>query len=146
MAGRGDHVIDFVAHDREHGGAVRENGRLRVLGRRQVLFGTLEHGPGQRDAECLVDGVEHGARRRKPLRQIFSHADFLRALPRAEPDGGRSMLRPYHRTTMLPQVKPAPKAQNITTMPGFRRPHLTASSSAMAMDAADVLPKRFTLT
>src|SRR5436190_1159110 len=87
-----------------------------------------------------------GAGRGKLLRQIPPHAHFLRALARAEPDDGRSMLRPYHRTTMLPQVKPAPNAQNITFMPGCTRPHFTASSSAMAMEAADVLPKRSTLT
>ncbi len=141
-----DNTVDLVAHDREHRGAVREDGGLRVLRRRQLLFRTLEHDPRQLGAEGFVDRVEHGARRGEPLREIFAHADFLRALPRAQPDGGRSMLRPYHRTTMLPQVKPAPKAQNITVMPGFRRPHVTASSSAMAMDAAEVLPKRSTLT
>src|SRR4029077_4980050 len=140
MAGGGDGVVDFVAHDGKHGGAVREDGRLRVLGRRQVCFRSFEHQLGQRSVERLVDRVEHRARRREPFRQISSHADFLGALTRAEPD------RAYHRTTMLPQVKPAPNAHSITTMPGFSRPLLTASSSAIAMDAADVLPNRSTFT
>src|SRR5262249_17469073 len=136
----GDHAVDLVAHDGENRGAVRENRGLCVLGRGQLFFGPVEHEGRQRDAERCVDRVEHGAGRGKSFRQILAHADFLRALPRAEPD------RAYHRTTMLPQVKPAPNAQNITVMPGFTRPHFTASSSAMAMDAADVLPKRSTLT
>src|SRR5438876_1158126 len=115
-------------------------GGIDVRGGGQFLFGSLEHDAGQRDVERLVDRVKHRPRRRKPLRQIFSHTDFLSALTGAEPD------RAYHRTTMLPQVKPAPNAQNMTVMPGFRRPHLTASSSAMAMEAAEVFPKRSTLT
>src|SRR6266550_2945379 len=139
VRGDGD-VVDLVANDGKHRGAVRENGRLGVLGGGQFLFGSLEHDAGQRDVERLVDRVKHRPRRRKPLRQIFSHTDFLSALTGAEPD------RAYHRTTMLPQVKPAPNAQNMTVMPGFRRPHLTASSSAMAMEAAEVFPKRSTLT
>src|SRR6266516_4037787 len=142
MADRGDDAVDLVANHGEDRGAVRENGGLGVLGRGQLLFRALEHDAGQRDAppERRVDRVEHRARRRKPFRQIFSHADFLGALTGAEPD------RAYHRTTMLPQVKPAPNAQSITTMPGFSRPVLTASSSAIAMAAAAVLPKRSTFT
>ena len=138
---RGGHWFTRLrSDDREHRGAVREYRRLRVLRRGEVLFGALEHELRQRRAERFVDCAEDVACRWKPLRQIFPHADFLRALPRAEPD------RAYHRTTKLPQVKPAPKAHSITIMPGFRRPVLTASSSAIAMDAADVLPKRSTLT
>src|SRR5580765_6306050 len=140
MAGRGHRGARLVPDDGEHRRTVREDRRLGVLRRGQLLFRSLEHQLRQRDAERFVDRAEDVARRRKSLRQIFAHADFLRALPRAEPD------RAYHRTTMLPHVKPAPNAQNITFMPGFSRPHFTASSSAIAMDAADVLPKRSTLT
>src|SRR6267378_2497186 len=140
MPRRGHWFTRLRSDDREHRGAVRENRRLRVLRRGELRFGALEHERRQRRAERIVYRAEDVARRGKPLRQIFAHADFLRALPRAEPD------RAYHRTTKLPQVKPAPNAHSITTMPGFRRPVLTASSSAIAMDAADVLPKRSTLT
>jgi len=41
---------------------------------------------------------------------------------------------------MEPHVKPAPKATNITTVPSFTRPVFTASSSAIGIDAAEVLP------
>ncbi len=137
---RGPPRPEFGADDRKDGGAVRENRRLCVLRRDEVLFGAGEHDPGQAHAERGIDRVEDGACVWKPFREIFSHADFLRALPRAEPD------RAYHRTTRLPHVKPAPNAHSITTMPGFNRPVLTASSSAIAIDAAEVLPKRSTFT
>ena len=140
MSRRGHGGTEFGADDRKDGGAVCENRRLGVLRRDEVFFGAVEHDPGQSDAERGVDRVEDGARVWKPFREIFPHADFLRALPRAEPD------RAYHRTTMLPHVKPAPNAHSITTMPGFNRPVLTASSSAIAIDAADVFPKRSTFT
>src|SRR5712664_3220699 len=140
VARSGDDTVHGVAHNGKDGGAMGKNRGLRVLRRRQLVFRSLEHDSGQWDVERFVDRVEYRARRRKPFREIFSHADFLRALSRAEPD------RTYHRTTMLPQVKPAPNAHSITTMPGFSRPVFTASSSAMAMDAADVFPNRSTLT
>ena len=140
MPCRGHRLARLFSDDRKYRGAVRENRRLSVLRRGELVFGAFEHELRQRYAECVVDCAEDLARRGKPLRQISAHADFLRALPRAEPD------RAYHRTTMLPQVKPAPNAHSITTMPGFRRPVLMASSSAIAMEAADVLPKRSTLT
>ena len=140
MSGCGHGVSEFRAYDRKDGRGVRQDRGLRVLGRGEVLFRALEHDPRQLDAECGVDRVEDGTRIREPFRQIFAHADFLRALPRAEPD------RAHHRTTRLPHVKPAPNAQSITIMPGFRRPVLTASSRAMAMDAAEVFPNRSTLT
>src|SRR5256712_5033513 len=121
--------------------AVCEDRGLGVMGRRQLLFRSLEHQPAEAEAERLVDRVERVPRGREPLGQILAHPDFLRALPRAEPRRGS-----YHRTTVLAQVKPAPKAQNISFMPAWTRPHRTASSSAIATDAADVLPKRSTFT
>src|SRR6185503_19464611 len=124
----------------EHGGAVGEDSRLSVLRCRQLVFGAIEHQLGQRDAERVVDRLEGVARGGKRCRDILAHPDFLRALARAEPD------RCYHFTTMLAQVKPAPNATNMTVIPGVNRPVFTASSSAMAIDAAEVLPNRSTLT
>src|SRR5256886_5114400 len=129
------------ADDREHGRAVGEDGRLGVVSRRELLFRSLEHQPAQAEAERLVDCLERLAGRREPLGQVLPHPDFLSALPRAEPHGGC-----YHCTTMLAHVNPAPNAQNITFIPGWTRPHRTASSSAIATDAAEVLPKRSTFT
>src|SRR5258705_9212960 len=124
----------------EHGGAVRQNRRLRVVRRRELVLGAIKHQLGQRDAEGVVNRLEHIPRGGKPLREILAHPDFLRAPARAEPD------RSYHFTTMLAHVKPAPKATNMTVIPGWSRPVFTASSSAMAIDAADVVPNRSTLT
>src|ERR1044072_4614060 len=140
MTGGGDGLAGFLADDREDRGAVREDRGLRVLGGGQLVFRAVEHEARERCADRGVDGVEHGARRRKAVCQILPHADFLRALTGAQPD------RAYQRTTMLPPVKPAPIAQSITVMPGLSRRVFTASSSAIAIDAADVLPKRSTFT
>src|SRR2546422_923988 len=110
-------------------------------GRSELLFRSLEHQPAQAEAERLVDRLERVAGRREPLGQVFPHPDFLSALPRAEPH-----RRCYHCTTILAHVNPAPNAQNISFIPGWTRPHRTASSSAIATEAADVLPKRSTFT
>ena len=73
------------------------------------------------------------ARRRKALREIASHADLLRALARAQQHG-------HHRTTVAPQVKPAPNATSRISMPGLSRPSSSAWASASGMEAAEVLP------
>src|SRR5258708_29556241 len=116
---------------------MRQNRRLRVLGGRELVLRPLEHQPTQGDAQGLVDCVEHLARRREAPGEVFGHPDFLGALSGTEPDGAGPG---YHCTTRLAQVKPAPNAQNITFMPGVSLPQRTASSSAIATDAADVLP------
>src|ERR1700694_651823 len=138
--GSGGGAVHARADDGEHGRGMREDRGLRVLRRDELVFGACEHETRQRHAQRLVDRGERVARFWKPLREVFAHPDFLRALARAEPD------RTYHRTTMLAQVKPAPKATNITIMPGLSLPVFTASSSAMAVDAAEVLPNRSTFT
>src|SRR5436190_21812068 len=140
VAGGGDGGGDLVAHDGEHRRAVREDRRLRIVSEGELVFGACEHQRREGGAERVVDRLEGLARGGKPLRQILAHPDFLCALSRAQPH------RRYHRTTMLAQVNPAPNATNITVMPAFSRPVFTASSSAMAIEAADVLPKRSTLT
>src|SRR3989442_10416557 len=134
MAGGGDGWTRGGPHHGEHGGAVRQDGGLRVVGGGEIVLRPREHHPGQLDAERGVDRGQRVARRGEPLREILCHSDFLGALPRAEPHGR------YHCTTMLAHVNPAPNATNITFIPGSRRPVRTASSSAIATDAADVLP------
>src|SRR5882724_10244985 len=49
---------------------------------------------------------------------------------------------PYHRIKTAPQVTPAPKADIITTSPRFNRLVSTHSSSAIGIEADDVLPTR----
>ena len=46
----------------------------------------------------------------------------------------------YHSITAAPQVRPAPKTINSTRSPRRIFPEVTASSSAIATEAADVLP------
>ena len=102
-----------------------------------LVLGSVEHQATQREAQRLVDRLERLPRLREPLGEVSGHPDFLRTLSRAEPN---RVLRGYHCSTRLAQVKPAPNAQNITFMPGVSRPQRTASSRAIATDAADVLP------
>src|SRR5574341_101539 len=140
MPGGRDGGGDLRAHDGEHGGGMGEDGGLGVLRLGELGFGAVEHERRERHPQGVVDLVKRLPRCGKPFRQILSHPYLLRPLPRTEPDGI------HHRRTMLAQVKPAPKATNITVIPGVMRPVLTASSNAMAIEAADVLPKRSTLT
>src|SRR6266516_3462669 len=47
---------------------------------------------------------------------------------------------PHHSMTAAAQVRPAPKTTIKTRSPRWMRPWLTASSSAMATEAAEVFP------
>lgn len=98
------------------GCAVRKDGRLGVVRRDEILIGSLPHHPSDRVIEGGVDGRQHVGRDREPLGHILRHADLLGALPREQEN------RRYHRTTTLPQVKPAPNDTSITIEPGVRRP------------------------
>ena len=52
-------------------------------------------------------------------------------------------LSPFHYchlTTADPQLRPAPKPQSTTMSPFWTRPPLTASSKAIGIEAAEVLP------
>ncbi len=51
----------------------------------------------------------------------------------------------YHLTAAEAQVSPPPKATKRTMSPSFMMPSLTASSSAMGIEAAEVLPYLSTL-
>src|SRR5690348_4391668 len=138
--GRDRGAVNVGAYDRKHRRAVRQNRGLRVLGRGELILRAVEHQRAEGEPEGPIDGLERRPRLREPFGEVFCHPDFLCALPGAEPHGG------YHCTTRLAHVKPAPNAQNITFMPGCSRPQRTASSSAIATDAADVFPYRSTLT
>src|SRR5439155_13333534 len=48
--------------------------------------------------------------------------------------------RDHHSITAAPHVRPAPKTTIITRSPRWMRPECTASSRAIATDAAEVLP------
>jgi hypothetical protein len=49
-------------------------------------------------------------------------------------------------TTIDAQVKPAPNATSSTVLPSPMRPDSIASSSAIGIDADEVLPSRSTFT
>ena len=55
----------------------RENGRLRILGQRQPLLGSLEDDPAEPLAERFIGLVEGLATCRVSLGQRSSHADCL---------------------------------------------------------------------
>jgi hypothetical protein len=63
---------------------------------------------------------------------------------------GRSQLvtvrrHGYHRTTDAPQVRPPPQAFSTTMSLSWILPSRTASSRAIGIEAAEVLPRRCTL-
>jgi hypothetical protein len=88
---------------------------------------------------CPVEHVPGGG---KGLYQVLAHAWLLRALARKQEYNVHS----YRRTIIEPHVKPAPKATSSTVEPSPNLPRSIASSSAIGIDAADVLPKRSTFT
>src|SRR5207249_10807660 len=143
VSGRGDGTAGRGAEHGEDREGVGQNRGLRVVGGGQLVLRPFEHQPAEGDAEGFIDRAQRVARRGEARGEVFGHPDFLGALPGAQPD---RVGRGYHCTTRLAQVKPAPNAQNITFMPGLRRPPRTASSSAIATDAAEVLPQRSTLS
>ena len=130
-------MIHRAGHDGVDRDRVCQDRGLRVLGERELVLGALEHDAGKVDAQGVVDRLKDLARGWKPLCHIPTHPNPLRPLARTEPDHRR---RDYHFTTMLAQVKPAPNATSSTVIPGTTRPVRTASSSAIATDAAEVLP------
>src|SRR6185503_9840309 len=60
--------------------AHRQDRRLRVLGQRELLFGSFEDQTAQPLAERRVGFLERVAAHREGVRERFAHADFLRAL------------------------------------------------------------------
>ena len=68
------------ADGREVGDARGEERRLRVLGAVEVLLGTLPREPGDRLAERLVGGGEHGGGVGRGFGEGAAHADGLAPL------------------------------------------------------------------
>src|SRR4029077_14478209 len=115
--------------------------RLRVVGPGELPGRAFPHDPRQRDAQSLVDSRDRAPRCREAIRQVLAHADLLCALAGAH-------HHRHHRTTALPQVKPAPNATNRSSEPFPMRPSSSACSSAMGIEAEEVLPylSRLTIT
>ena len=57
-----------LGHDGQHGGAVRENRGLGVVGEGELVLGALPHDAGERHAERLVDGARRCRGRRESAR------------------------------------------------------------------------------
>jgi hypothetical protein len=130
----------LIARHRPHCGTVGEQRRLRVVGERQLVGRPVETESAQRDAERLVDTLEHLPGCRKGVGEVAAHAGLLGALAGKEEDDVHGSDAAQKRTTIEPHVKPAPNATSITVEPSRTRPHSMASSRAIGMDADDVLP------
>jgi hypothetical protein len=81
VSGRGaDMRVQGVLRDRPDCGSVREECRLRVLCRRELVGRSFEAEAADVDAKGGIDFPEYAARHRKRLGEIFSHPRLLRAL------------------------------------------------------------------
>src|SRR5438093_651275 len=102
--------------------------------------------------KLLVEGVDRSVPADRPPRPAHGGAGAVRrAVSRDAPrrgrgagaqgaEGGSARLTRYQRTAALAQVNPDPKAVRTSRSPRARRPAHSASSSAMGIDAAVVLP------
>ena len=114
--------------------------------------------------------VEHAARRGRRLGERLAHADLLRALTGEQPRDLHAVHRADSRSATArkqgllkgsashawtsvtsgrcaaPQEMPAPSAHMSTFWPGLMRPSRTASSSAIGIEALEVLPYSSMLT
>ena len=118
---------------------MREQRGLSVVRERQFVGWTLETQLAEWRAERRVGALEHVTRfgeRSNRNRHPFA------SLAREEEDD----VHGQRRTTIEPQVKPAPKATSNTVEPSPRIPFSIASSSAIGTEAADVFPNRSTFT
>ncbi len=134
VTGGRDHVLaEPLRHHGQDGRAVRQDRRLGGVGLGQLFLGALPHHLGERCIERRIDRAEGVGGGRKPIGEVAGHARLLGALTREQQDG-------HHRSTTLPQVKPAPKATSITIIPGLSRPSASAWTKASGMLAEEVLP------
>ncbi len=129
----GADVAEVIADHRVDRDRMGEDGGLGVVGQGELVVRALPHQRRQRLLQRVVDLLQHVARGRKAVGEIARHADPLRPLT------GKEEHR-HHRTTTLPQVKPAPNATSIATIPGLSRPSSSACTSASGMLAELVLP------
>ncbi len=89
----------------------------------------------QRHAERAVGRIEHRAALGVGLGELAPHAGLLRALS-GEQEGDAV----HQRTTDAAQVSPAPNAAISTMWSRAMHPRRTASSRAIGIEAAEVLP------
>src|SRR6185503_5012322 len=129
--GRGEALL---GGDLQAGDAVDEQRGLAAVGAVELLGRPLEADLGEVELEDRRRAVEQLLRLGERGGQVLAHADGLGALAREE------VGDPYHRSTTVPHVMPAPIALIRIRSPRFTRPARTASSSAIGIDAADVLP------
>ena len=110
----------------------RDDGRLRTL-------------PGEGVVTCAADARLVQPRDRRALLPRDG-AGGLGAERGPGSHAAADELIRYQRISDAPQLRPPPKATVQTSCPGCSLPDRDASSSATGTDAADVLPKRSTLT
>ena len=138
VAGRRDDArADDVARRRPHRRAVREQRRLRVVRERELVGRPLEAERAERRAERRVGALED------VLRAAGNASARSLPIPGfCEPWPGKSSTTSIgqNRTTIEPHVKPAPNATSSTVVPSLTTPFSIASSSAIGIDADDVLP------
>src|ERR1041385_6658462 len=141
----------LITSDRSH-----VDRRLTHIGLIQPVFWTVKTNRCQIKSQDAIATLEDGAGGFGGFEVVFGHADDLSALAGAEDAilGGHRMveknrrLKPrlhfvngfQTRTTALAQVSPAPKATKTIMSPLSIRPARQASSRAMGMEAAEVLP------
>src|SRR5262249_52551665 len=114
----------------------RQNRGLRVAREHQLGLRTVEAGRADFVAERLVGDFEGRPRHFEAFGELLAHSDELRTLSWKAPSDAHRHIR----TSALPQEMPAPRAHMSTVWPGLMRPSRTASSSAMGMEALEVLP------
>src|SRR3989338_10108365 len=119
------------AHDEDRG--------LRVARLREHLARPFEADLADVEIHELGGAVERFFRGRVGVVKVLAHADVLGTL-------AREQVRYVHSITNAPQTRPLPNVANTTFSFFFIFPAFTASQSAIAQEAAEVLPyfSRFT--
>jgi hypothetical protein len=70
-------IADCISHDCPHGCAMREQRRLRIQRRREIVSRSLEAKRAQLEIQSVVDFLEYSLRFRKSIREVFPHSSFL---------------------------------------------------------------------
>src|SRR5690606_10642008 len=106
---------ESLLHHAEHGCAVGEDRRLRIVRQGEILSTSVPHHVGERSVECSIDLLQGGRGGGKLVGQVARHSRLLRSLPREQ-------QHCHHRSTTLPHVKPAPNVTSITIIPSRSLP------------------------
>ncbi len=104
----------------------------------QQVIGPSRADVGKVDPKDLPGGPEEVSGDWLMLQQLGGHSGALGRLPGE--DEGERPIGLHHASTMLAQLSPAPKLESSSLAPRLTRPARTASSRAIGMDAAEVLP------